>query len=1027
MSSRFAGLLGGAFLLVLASCTEAEVTAELRSLQGSEDAVFVCRDAAGNGHAFDACPDLDPSDDALPAGQHSVFALVTQTITDEVAVVDVTRGKVVDTDPSTPGFGFLRVGARPVAIAATPGGVASFVAVADPGRNGIFGLPTTCLDSPAPGDLARDLTTWPACRLDSTPGELTVLVEPPADGVVLDACGSGGPQSDEPAGASRDLACPANLATEEGPKGRRKLVVSLPERGQLAVIDAQWLLDTQAVVDDSSQAFPDCKIEHYVDLKAEVPAGVKQTLPTDLVTSCEEDIVAPPSAHAPRPPQPAGFAVGGEKLYVADGASPVIHVLDATSPCNLNELPPLLPMSLREPERAVTTRKLAVSPPTPSGKRFLYAIDAEDQPGASVMVFDVSADSTDPTPLVRPGSPELPGERPDRLALGSSARDVTFAYRDLPYVDPTTGVGTFGAQCDPTPSQPATAPGVLARPTSDFTGGARPALLRGLFGFILLTNGQISLVDVEDFDAPCRRPKSANASLVEDFRGCAGDPEGVSFFTEGGGKDEARTVTDEVSCRVVAPHRFRSATLASNDPEVGVRAPSLRNFPQLSVPGQAAGSALAARPRLLAVPHVNVAGTESVGAELFVGATAYSTDVGAENALPVDPNDQTSEQAQSLNSLILPPLEPRAYAAEDSVAVTYEGTYAAERPAGFIRAGQTAGSLVVEDVSRSFCGAGVYDVPAMTDYATKELGLSVADAAEFAEVHADYVQIVAPLLAETDTYWRTGLGRDVGYGVCAQKFGPHDADVLAPTRDLRIRRAFADRLEVEPLDYRLDADLTRSRLSSSDKEALARMLDECFPTATSYRLRAGEHWVVTHASRGFNHDVITVGADRACTRSCSPLKKWAKSRVFEISNVRESCSDAPVMPEEAEMASGAVEPRRVGCAAQGDVACVFDQELSPGVQLTEPASACIFSSLTERFAIYRGRASSVRDSAFTWQTTGGFTPLVMSLLNVSSSVSPQSIQFLPQPELMAVVDGSSLGLSLLSLDVFSVVRPSPFY
>ena len=70
---------------------------------------------------------------------------------------------------------------------------------------------------------------------------------------------------------------------------------------------------------------------------------------------------------------------------------------------------------------------------------------------------------------------------------------------------------------------------------------------------------------------------------------------------------------------------------------------------------------------------------------------------------------------------------------------------------------------------------------------------------------------------------------------------------------------------------------------------------------------------------------------------------------------------------------------------------------------------------------------SVRDAAFAWQTSGGFSALVMSLRNVSENVSPQSIQFLQDPELMGVVDGQGLGLSLLSLDTFGVAKPSPFF
>ena len=98
-----------------------------------------------------------------------------------------------------------------------------------------------------------------------------------------------------------------------------------------------------------------------------------------------------------------------------------------------------------------------------------------------------------------------------------------------------------------------------------------------------------------------------------------------------------------------------------------------------------------------------------------------------------------------------------------------------------------------------------------------------------------------------------------------------------------------------------------------------------------------------------------------------------------------------------------------------------------GVNISEATRTIhsVFNGLNDRFAIYRGRVPSVRDMAFTLRTTGGFTPQVMTLL--STVVAPQSIQFLQQPEEMAVVDGASQGLSLFSLDTFGIVTPSPFY
>ena len=1028
-------LLLGAILLCC--CSEQEVVATLPALSGSEDAVFLCRDANGEGHPYSDCPDRDATDDAKKAKLLSVFALVTQTVTDEVAVVDVSTGKIVDVDPSTPGYGFLRVGGRPQSMAATPGGRATFVATADVGRNGIFALPTTCLGAPDKDkhELQRDLTTWPACRLDETPGEISVLVEPfaatapaPSPFATLDGAGcrvddytEAGDPTDLPdtlpaPDADAPGKCQAALQGEGGPEGRRKLLVALPDSGELGVLDAQELLNLPP------GTFPPCHFEQRVKLQVDVPAGTTQILPADLRGSLFEPgdpnamcgDAPPPQATLPsnRSPQPAGIALADDRLYVADQAAPVVHVLDTNSVCGMHELDALLPMSLREPQRIVTTNRVAVSPLTPAGRRFAYAIDAEDQPGASVMVFDVSPGATERTPLVRSGSPELPGEpKPDRLMIGSSARDVTFAYRDIPYVDPKTGVAEFGVRCNPDPTADSSSPGALARTATDFATGARPGLLRGLFGFILLTNGSIAVVDEDDFDSDCRRPVSTNPDSTPDFRGCANDDPNVSSYVI---KGVGPTVSDEVSCRVVEPHRFRASRFSINNTELGVRAPSLRDFPQLTLPKAAASSAFEDRPRLLAVPFpgaVDDQGNPTVLAtDVYVGSTRYSTDQKAADVAPVNPNSRDSEQLQSVNSVVLPPLEPRSYAADDTVTVTYEGSFAGNLAAGFLTAVEGEPLATLRDASLSYCGAGVYDVDSMTDYAARELGLSKADSAKFGEEHADFVQLTAAVPPADDSYWRdSGVSRTT----CLALFGAADADPLLPARDFSIREAFADHLKLaargEPVPWRLDA--------KSKQADVAR----CFPTALTYRVRVSHHWVLAHAS-GYKHDIIAA-ADGRCVRSCDPIRKWSRGRVFEISSDRDHCRELPAdgMPTDA---LGDPLDLRVGCAAEGEVACVYDQTIG-GVSLTGPASKCIFNGLNDRFALYRGRSPSLRDTAFTWHTTGGFTPLLMSTL--SQVVLPQSIQFLRQPEQMAVVDGASQGLSLFSLDTFSVVKPSPFY
>jgi hypothetical protein len=350
------------------------------------------------------------------------------------------------------------------------------------------------------------------------------------------------------------------------------------------------------------------------------------------------------------------------------------------------------------------------------------------------------------------------------------------------------------------------------------------------------------------------------------------------------------------------------------------------------------------------------------------------------------------------------------------VTLTYEGSYAGDHTAGFLQGDATTGFFLA-DTSISFCSAGVYDPAEMQDYASTELGLKGQDASAFADTHADYVQITTPMLPAYDPYWPLVASpslkdEEVNYDHCLSWFGSTATEPFLTTRDLKITAASSSRLDVElrtpqPVGPTLDH------------------LKQCFPEAQTYRLRSGSHWVLLH-NGFFRHDVISDN-NGSCVRSCNPLTKWGKGRVFEISST--TCRG----PLAADM-QGAADAlnQRVGCAQPGEMACVYDQGAGDGktdssVQLGTPAAKCIFNGLNDRFALYRGRQPSVRDAVFTWQSTGGFTPEAMSLAAVSTVVSPQSMLYLPTPEEMAVVDGASQGLSLFSLDTFGVVSPSPFY
>ena len=492
-------------------------------MQSSGRVSFVCRgdddspsgETPGSsvGHKLDECPDYEHATRRL-------LALVTQTATQEVAVVDLYTQSIVDIDQTAPGYSFLRVGAQPGAIVTTPGGAATFVGVSGLQKNGIFALPTTCILPPKEGEAARDLTSWAACHLSSAPGDISVIVDPVLDGDAPRTTCDG--ITLRPTTPRVDDACPADLTREPGPVGRRKLLVALPDEHKLVLLDAQHLLDQQP------GSFGECEPEATFALDADAPTTpVSPVLPDDLQIDADTDTsvcLTPsyPALDASVRPTPGGIAVTGDRAYVADRTKPVVHVLDLSDPCTDRELPPLLPYSYSAPNRVVTTSRVAVSPVSPSGRQFVYAIDQDDQPTSSVMAFDLTRiveHANQPnrndyrTPLVFEGAPRQPYMPPDRLRFSAPVRDISFVMRDFPKPDPGTGAGEFGVSCDPDPTS--SGPGTAYRSNSDFTEGARPVNLRGLFGFAMLTNGQVAVIDVEDFDKDCRRPATTNTSDLQ--------------------------------------------------------------------------------------------------------------------------------------------------------------------------------------------------------------------------------------------------------------------------------------------------------------------------------------------------------------------------------------------------------------------------------------------------------------------------------------------------------------------------------
>jgi hypothetical protein len=410
---------------------------------------------------------------------------------------------------------------------------------------------------------------------------------------------------------------------------------------------------------------------------------------------------------------------------------------------------------------------------------------------------------------------------------------------------------------------------------------------------------------------------------------------------------------------------------------------------------------------------------------------------------------------------VLPYYEPRAYAAgNEHVEVTYEGrVFSAAKLSGFLAADPAAADasppgLVLSDSTAFFCDSGVYDPQAMTDFAKNELHIAdVASATTFGKDHGDYVQVTGDFPDILDAYWHSAP-HDRGY--CLEKFGkpPHigatDIEIeLEVTRDLTITAAYQDHLEVTP---RVPVGWSRIINCPTPEEEKAQEeadptapkaprycppdIDDftaCFPAGLRYTVRGANQWVLSSSRPEATYDVISQpftpppttedpnpATQYRCVRDCDPRKRYFRNRAFEVGH-SESCGLTPAD------CSGLA----VGSATSTDGPCVYDAKnadgTTRGLNLDDPGATCIFENLTARFAVYRGLQPSVRGMRFSWDTTSGFYPLAASLAAVSSAVLPQRVRYVPEYQAIGVVDGASLGFSLMSLDTLRIIDPWPVY
>jgi hypothetical protein len=981
-----------------------------------------------------------------------LFAFVTQSTRGELAVVDLSAGKLVDQSRATPGINFIPVGALPTDVASTPDGKMVFVASAETNKPAIYGIPTRRVLGDTAG-FPRDpepvtLGSWPVCALPQNPGAIMVvprkarLTAPAGDGGA-EAGADGG--TDAGAGPTELPALYDLVVVLPGDRQNTAKVLTLDPRpfrrgglkrlangqpdypsdlsdGDNATLNEGPVLapgalrpctdfQVSAVELVGADAVPTSFVpgpawddgvkwvDGGVDLTCKRPkpaanCGLAPCCPVEAIPdggipeeggadggdggdggaadAGPEDAGAceplGPKDAGPLdlnlgpldPPRLVSLARDEQLLYIADEGTPLIHVLDLSTPNAPRELPPLLATSVSDPSRVVKVRDVALSPPTRDYKRFLYAVDRID---GTLMVYDVTDPATTQrTPMLRP-HPELnPFQPPDRVAFNSPVVAVAFARHDVPLAQ-LDGVRTpsaaSGLLCNPNINVEANRRADLGfyyrADISDPGQAIGPRRLRGIFGFVTLGSGQVITINVDDWDSPCRRPVNMAADVSDLAVAQPSPTPGTDFDPYHAPTVTAGSVTNEGFFPMSAPHSLRSEVLITNDSVSGNQLPRIVSTPMVSSNG-------------VLLPQ---------------------TGTGSEDTPILDVRFSFDE--------------PQVHIDQDW-AIVYEPPIPGfEGLTATISTTNNYASLIFAQPQARFCTKGVEDWARGID----RTNLIRADLAKRGKTlppraerwMTDYVQLTEDLLGAGDDYWTlpnqacwdgplaTASG-SVRHDACERIYGAL-ASEQKPTRDFPIVEAYDDRVVLGRF-YSPPGGHREVVYTDPSNASDLKLMQCCFHHAARFRVRTGQLWGAIGESVGggsgigfFSH--LTPDSAGRCVQSCEPREALLNARL-------------PTIP-------GGILPGQV-------------TKNSPSALRNPMFSAVMIAPTSGQ--------EPLRDTFYRFSSRGQFRALAVSIGGASIAVNPQSMRYIDSLGQIAVVDGASQGLVLIDLRQVTVAR-APYF
>jgi hypothetical protein len=1077
-----------------ASCGPASTDNPIRTFDRAQRTDTICLHVL-NGDGFNIPAVSEPQDMCanVPEDVNGIFleyhlyALVTQSAKGQLAAVDLTGGFTVDTNKATPGTDFLPVGGLPTDVAVTADGKWVFVPAAEPFKPAIYAIPGTAIlgDSQELGSAGGvneqppQLTSWPVCGLPQAPGQMTI-VDRGASGYELAVVLPGDANNPaklvmvNPTPLEDGTIAPGSLApcpiTSTVILGNGANAAPAPSVAPTWSDGITWLDGGAPAEDVPADSVCTSGISD-AGTGSGTGAGTGSSSDAGVGTGAVVSVGGIPAA-----PHATALAAAGDILYIGDNGLPLIHVVDVSVPGAPRELAPLVASSITMPNQPVPIKDLAVSPTTSLFQRFLYAVDGRS---GSVIVYDVTDPVSSPhVPLTRPHPEINPFQPPDRITFPAPVAAVSFVQHDrflqrlnnaaLPLVAYKSGL-----ICNPNPNagpssnltEDAGSPDQVlgayyradvAVTNTDLTIG--PTRLRGVFGFVTLTNGEVEAIDLDDWDAPCRRPDPMApagypnlSSLITGLRSSVSppqpsptggndlDPYHVPVAFDPTSTTGASPVTLESFFPVSAPNRQRSAFYLRNDPVNGIHQPYINGVPQLfqqSAPIAVNGPSSTQFPVLLPTDTAFVDPTYQTNpaepnpaAQVYTSASSSPDADGGVDLTPAvriaweDPQTQTDQDWVVTYEGQLPNISTQNQlpGVTSTVGSTQDLAFSISQPSpgddtsailSIPSTGISLGADAGVQGGALFCRLGIED---------RRLGLQRAQAADAARASAglpadptadnlaaDYVQIADDILSIDDPYWTEDNSCwdpsvstvDARWNSCNTFYGLASDQSVA--RDFPILEAYDDHLVLGRYGYPAGVTPSTSNRSivgpDASNAAFFRQARCCFHGQFHMTVRTGGEWVTTGSVSGYLHHIVPDPATNACVSSCEPRQVLLQSRTLGS-------------------------PRPTGTAP------IIDRN-SPLAMRNPMFSFVLYSGQnvveTDAGATQLVTVVPTRDEYWKFSTRGQFTGLNINIAATDTSVDPQSMHFIESLGQLAIVDGADQGLVLIDLNTIAFAH-TPYF